>query len=296
MKKVIFWGWYSDYDIATIRSLRSKYNVHNKSMSKFTRIILGLFKFFLNRNVLGYLYKICIADKLSKEEIIVFSDDIIFYDSILSHIHCKRKIIVFRNKLPIKFSSTIDKLQACGFEMYTFDNSDAKLYNIIYKGQYLPCVYSLKSVEQKNNAYFLGLNKGRQSILMALSDKLSERGITPDITLVKKYNFGIKFYHGKISYLENVNKLLESTYVIDIVSEGQTGLTLRALEATFYHRKLITNNPAIKQYEFYNENNILILNDEFEIPDSFITERYQPVSSDLLKKYTAESYYSDIIG
>jgi len=296
MKKVTFWGWYSDYDISTIESLKVEYNVRNESMSKAMRVLLGLCKLLSYKRLLYVLYNILIVKKLNKSELVIFSDDIIFYELIFEEILSKRKIIVFRNKIPANFENRIEKLRACGFEMYTFDNTDAVYYKIINKGQYLPCLYKFKIRDQKNSAYFLGLNKGRELILNKLSFKLLEHGIVPDITLVKKYNFGLKIYRGKISYCENIKKLLSSTYVIDVVSEGQTGLTLRALEAVFYNRKLITNNSSIKQYDFFNENNILIFNNNIEIPHLFITNNYSPIPREILYKYTAEYYYKDIIG
>lgn len=40
---------------------------------------------------------------------------------------------------------------------------------------------------------------------------------------------------------------------------------MRTLEATFFNKKLITNNIAIKNLPFYNKQNIYILEDEEEV-------------------------------
>lgn len=296
MKSVIFWGWYSDYDLATINLLGSRYNVLNFSMNKFTRCILSIARYIFGEKGHSRLSVYLIGKKLNKSAVIIFSDDILFYESLFQYLSLPRKIVIFRNKIPKDLKYKIEKLRQYEFEMYTFDESDALYYNIIFKGQYLPCIFKHGPSKPNGQAYFLGLSKGRDHILNRLSIRLKEKGVASDITVVKKYNFGIKFYKGKVSYKNNIKKVIESSYIIDIVREGQTGLTLRALESVFYNRKLITNNQEIKKYDFYNERNILILNDEMDIPDQFLTESYASVPIDFLRKYTAEFYYADIIG
>ena len=51
----------------------------------------------------------------------------------------------------------------------------------------------------------------------------------------------------------------ESKAILDIVQENQTGITIRPLEALFFHKKLITNNKNIVSYKFYCQNNIFII-------------------------------------
>ena len=80
-----------------------------------------------------------------------------------------------------------------------------------------------------------------------------------------KCNFIIpKLPAEKITYPEYLRQLSASRCVVDICQQNQTGLTRRPLEALFYQKKLITNNPHIKEYNFYNPANILILQ---ETPD-----------------------------
>jgi len=46
---------------------------------------------------------------------------------------------------------------------------------------------------------------------------------------------------------------------LDLVQGNQTGLSFRVFEAMALQKKLITDNKAIRNYPFYNPNNILIL-------------------------------------
>ena len=79
--------------------------------------------------------------------------------------------------------------------------------------------------------------------------------------------------------------------LVDLVRQNQTGLSFRFFEAMALHKKVITNNQTIKQYDFYNENNILLIdNENIIIPDTFLNSKYQPLPEELYKKYTVENW------
>ncbi len=50
-----------------------------------------------------------------------------------------------------------------------------------------------------------------------------------------------------------------SKAVLDLAHEQQQGLTMRTMETLGIKRKLVTNNIYLKEYEFYNEDNDLII-------------------------------------
>lgn len=52
-----------------------------------------------------------------------------------------------------------------------------------------------------------------------------------------------------------------SKAVLDLAHEQQQGLTMRTMETLGIKRKLVTNNIYLRDYEFYNETNDLILTD-----------------------------------
>lgn len=51
---------------------------------------------------------------------------------------------------------------------------------------------------------------------------------------------------------------------LEINQTGQTGLTVRALEATFLKKKLLTTNKSIQDTPLYQLDNIFILNSDDE--------------------------------
>ncbi len=88
-----------------------------------------------------------------------------------------------------------------------------------------------------------------------------------------------------------IEKMKEAEILIDLVRQNQTGLSFRIFEAMALHKKIITNNTTIKDYDFYNENNILVIdNENITIPETFLNSEYQPLSEELYQKYTLDNF------
>lgn len=85
--------------------------------------------------------------------------------------------------------------------------------------------------------------------------------------------------------------------MIDIAHPNQKGLSMRPFEALGLKRKLITNNTDIKNYDFYNENNIFVVNDfnNIEIPDSFLNNPYEELPDKIYEKYYIKNWLKTIL-
>ena len=97
------------------------------------------------------------------------------------------------------------------------------------------------------------------------------------------------------------NDLLElykkSKIVIDVCHPKQTGLTLRCIEALGAGRKLITTNRDIENYDFYNPNNIHIIESETpQVSSEFIESDYDPVPEEIYAKYSLSGWLDVIFG
>ena len=63
------------------------------------------------------------------------------------------------------------------------------------------------------------------------------------------------------------------------------------MESLFFKRKLITNNKEVMKYEFYNPNNIFILEkDNFEKINEFINSKYEDIDSKIVDYYDIENW------
>jgi hypothetical protein len=87
-----------------------------------------------------------------------------------------------------------------------------------------------------------------------------------------------------------------SRIVIDIESPHQQGITMRTIEILAARRKMITTNANVRNYDFYNENNILIISKENPIiPSAFLTSPYEELSEEIYEKYSLNSWLKQIL-
>ena len=95
---------------------------------------------------------------------------------------------------------------------------------------------------------------------------------------------------------ENLDVLRKTNTVFDIQHYMQSGLTIRTIEAIGSKRKLITANENIKKYDFYNSNNIYVLNEQnWGGIEDFIRHKYEPIPEEIHKKYSISSWLKTMI-
>lgn len=88
---------------------------------------------------------------------------------------------------------------------------------------------------------------------------------------------------------------LNSKAVIDIQHPEQTGLTMRSIEMLGLNKKLITTNVDIRNYDFFNGNNIVVINrSNPSVPDDFIDANYIKPNGNVVSKYSIQSWLSSI--
>ena len=82
-----------------------------------------------------------------------------------------------------------------------------------------------------------------------------------------------------------------SKVILDINHPGQKGLTMRTFEAIGAGKKMITTNSEIKNYPFYNSNNVYII-DRYDIvlDKKFFETEYEDVSEELYFKASIEGW------
>ena len=152
--------------------------------------------------------------------------------------------------------------------IYTFDPEDARTQNYRELGC---CYYSMRDpaellqkypCETMNDVYFTGGLKGaRDEMILSMFKKLDDAGLKADFHLMYwgKKRLQKKLYADKIHYFtdwmsyENVLAgVLRSKVIIEILQEGQNGPSLRYYEAVCYNKKLLSNNPHIVNFPYYD--------------------------------------------
>jgi len=100
-----------------------------------------------------------------------------------------------------------------------------------------------------------------------------------------------------LSERDYLDTLKRSDTVFDIQHSGQHGLTMRTIEALGARRKLITTNARIRDYDFYDESNILVLGgQDVDQIKEFLSSEYRQPASDIYNRYSLKSWIHAIVG
>lgn len=126
--------------------------------------------------------------------------------------------------------------------------------------------------------FFIGLNKGRLEKLLKVYEEVTKRKGICEFYINKVKRSNQKYadsihYNERMTYLEVLESLQKTNCLIELLQEGQHGMTLRAFEAICYNKKLITNNKDVINLPFYDERYIQIINDIDDIDYDFIFDK-----------------------
>lgn len=232
-------------------------------------------------------------------------DCIIVFDSLhsanlLKYIRKKyRKRLIFWHWNPIKMDKDIsiwaETKKMC--EHWTFNPSDAEKYGMNLNNQFF-FYQNQEDISKEESAFFVGTDKGRYEKIVAISDDLKDRGIAIDFHIVSMNCNDTRKYIEKtyMEYSDVMSHIRKSKAVVEIVQDGQNGLTARALEAMFFETKLITNNREIRNFNFYNDNDIFIIGeDNNDRLDVFLHTPFQPIEKKALYQYDANGWLDNFM-
>ena len=113
----------------------------------------------------------------------------------------------------------------------------------------------------------------------------------------QKLTEGIEFRTDAVWLNELTKYLNESQVFLDLIRHGHNGLSFRVFEAMAFQKKLITTNTSIKNYDFYNPNNIMVIDADNPVIDpAFFDTPYEPLSESIYNKYTIQSWVKTVFG
>lgn len=203
-------------------------------------------------------------------------------------------------------------------KVYTFDRIDYLNHKesidflpLFYYEDYLPKDTGI--TEYKYDMSFIGTgHEDRVKIVKALTHQLEnkQRNVFSYFFIPHKlvyYLNKIKNPHFKYVRMEDVEfkqlpfeKLYEiysqSKCVVDIESSKQNGLTMRTIEMIGLEKKLITTNKDIVHYDFFNPDNIMILDRKDPVIDlEFIDKPYIPLDEKIRTKYSLHDWILNVL-
>lgn len=86
---------------------------------------------------------------------------------------------------------------------------------------------------------------------------------------------------------DEITRIYDSSYaILDLPHPNQSGLSIRTIECLAMKKKIITTNIAVKNYDFYNPNNIFILSGDYILPDNnWFLHEYESVDPIIVENY-----------
>ena len=181
-------------------------------------------------------------------------------------------------------------------EKWSFDQEDCKKYGMHYNTQYYFKSFQLPDRKVINDIYFLGTDGGRKEKIGSLYEQFQKMQLKTDMHIVTDSIDPADPYYAllqkdKVSYEENLERIAQSKAVLEVLREGQTGQTLRALECLFYRKKLITNDKRVEQYDYYNKDNIFIIGkDDFDTLPAFLERPFLDIEEKTVEKYDCKAW------
>lgn len=214
-------------------------------------------------------------------KILYLYDSVERYPETLKHINLYNQIFSFEKRDCEKHSFIFRPL----FYIDEFlDKEEIEVYDICSIASYYPNRFQLFKKIYKQVPHlkiYLKLYISLKSIIRNMLFKLI---LYPNIITTKSMPF---------SDLSKIQA--QSKAILDIKHPKQEGLTIRTLETMALGKKLITTNPDIKNYDFYNSNNIYILNESnIDGLPIFMKKKNIPVPTEIKSKYSIEYFINEI--
>jgi hypothetical protein len=209
-----------------------------------------------------------------------------------------------------KISDRVLKLFDCA---YTFDRHDAKKFKMILLDLFFSQEYQKKRTEKiKYDLCFVGTIHGdRYRILReieSISKKIGLRTyhyffMPSRILFWARKAFDRDFRRIKYSDVNFISldaitiskKMAESVAIIDLSYKNQKGLSMRTFEVLAARKKLITTHSEVRNYDFFNSENIYVINKEnIVLEKEFFLSSYKMLREDIYEKYSLKKWLETI--
>lgn len=161
---------------------------------------------------------------------------------------------------PVHMSISPNKINRQDCELWSFSEDDCREWNLQHNSTYYFLHHKTHSSYSNKKILFCGQDKGRYAQLQHLKQKLSTIGYESDFLIIKDSTSPKEGdFSPYIPYRQMVSRICEDYAIVEILQEGQTGMSLRVMESLFFGKKLISNNHTLEQEPFYSKKNIFIL-------------------------------------
>lgn len=268
-----------------------------------TKLYNFILKIFSNKNIKNIYYGNQVLKKLGdnpemQDAILTLKGDFIDPRAIRKFKKYTKKSIAYFNDSISRYPK-IKEVLHCFDEVYSFEKNDCRKNNLKFITNWIYPVQANNTSPQKYQVYNISSKDKRTAVLSKIAIQLKEKKINYRIIIFHKKNkikdSNLEFTSVPIPLSEVNDNLYNSQILLDINRKGQNGLSFRVFESICLEKKLITTNADIKNYDFYNPNNILIIDEKkTEIPLDFFSTEYKKIPEVIFQKYTLDQWINDV--
>ena len=198
-------------------------------------------------------------------------------------------------------------------KIFTFDPYDAKKFGLFFRPLFY-CDGFNKLSSRRDFAYHLSFvgtaHSDRYQIINRLRCKLPSyvksylylylqskavywlsKLLRPGMLTARKSEFNFSPLGKK-----DVESIFSNSFaILDIEHPNQTGLTIRSFETMGSCKKLVTTNTAIRDYDFFSQNNICIIDrNNPTIPENFFHTPYLQLPELIRNRYSINGWLREI--
>lgn len=312
-KKVMVFSPYGatkHYGQAIIKELRQRgaivYDFDERpSQNAWMKIIIRLFKKNIPQIFDKYITRVVQKHKNEKIDYILICRGEAFTPYTIKHLReAFQGVQVILYLWDVMHECAMDDVISSCDRVLSFDPEDAKKHNLVFRPTFFVDDYlKVRDAEDcDHDLCFVGtLYNPRQKLIKRLSKTFGEQGLkfftylyVPGIIVyIQEFVAHFPFMPlNKVSFVPltidgTIDMLNHCKAILDVNPPYQTSLSTRAFESLAARRKYITTNKHISDYEFFNPNNIFLVDIENPIiPKSFLDTPYQEVSKEVLYKYS----------
>lgn len=291
------------------------------STNAWIKAVIRVNKNIISKYIERYFAHIMITIESKKYDVVflISGQSLSFSEQMLKKIKdCQpqARFVLYQWDSQINFPN-IKKVQKYFDKCYSFDKRDVEETPSL---QFLPLFYCRNyedigkrhKIDYKYDFCFVGTAHPKKYKLIKMMSKQLMK-VYPDQFIYFFFPSPIVFFYRKIMNKElryarysefhykplkdrELNSIYEeSKCVLDSAQAGQSGLTIRVLEALGAKKKLITTNEDVINYDFYKPENIYVYNSGIDLCDIFFKSNYVEVENDIYERYSLRNWLKEVL-
>lgn len=274
--------------------------------SVFQKIYSSLYRIFTGLKLKNYYKTQPIIKKYRNKKydyILIIRPDIFFDSQLLEFKKMTPNLIAYYHD---SINNIPRKKEVIHFfdKVYSYEKKDVKDYNLNFITNFIYLNLPIPTIKNFDQDTFTVMsNDYRKNTLKNLALFLKNKEISSKFLIhsnktQNKDENTITYINERKNNTQVLEYLKRSKIVVDIHKFGvQEGLTFRVFESLFMNKKLITTNTDIKNYDFYNPNNIAIIATQgtILIPDLFFKTPYEKIPNKIYEKYLFTNWTKEIL-